>query len=142
MLQRLKPSVSRRTLLLLAGLLWIGVGTLLLSFSVGWLRGGAAAHPIVPVTVGVFAALLFHHFGFLRVVDRNLGRIMPMDGQRCVFSFMSWRSYLMVGLMMAMGVGLRHTQIPRSYLAVLYIGIGLALILSSVRYLRFVLKAP
>jgi hypothetical protein len=138
--KRIKPSVSRRTLLLLAGLLWIGVGTMLLRFAAGWLQAGQVAHLFALVAVGVLAALLIHHFGFLRVVDKNLGRILPMEGKRCVFSFMSWKSYLVVVLMMAMGVGLRHSPIPKPYLAVLYIGIGLALILSSVRYLRVVLQ--
>jgi predicted histidine transporter YuiF (NhaC family) len=137
-LQRLKPAVSGRTLLTLAGLLWIVVGAMLLSFAVRWLRAGQSAHPYLLVAAGVIAALVIHHFGFLKVVDKNLGRILPMEGKRCVFSFMSWKSYLLVGLMMAMGIGLRHSPIPKPYLAVLYVGIGLALILSSIRYLRVV----
>lgn len=141
-LQRFKPAVSRHTLLLLAGLVWIGVGTMLLSLAIGWLRVGHPAHLPAFVATGVLAALLIHHLGFLRVVDQNLGRILPMEGKRCAFSFMSWRSYGMVALMMAMGIGLRHSPIPKPYLAVLYVGIGLALILSSVRYLRVVLMAP
>jgi predicted histidine transporter YuiF (NhaC family) len=140
--KRFKPSVSRRALLLLAGLLWIGVGTLLLRYAVGWLREDQVTHVVALVAVGVLAALLIHHLGFLRVVDKNLGRILPLEGKRCVFSFMSWKSYLVVALMMALGVGLRHSSIPKPYLAVLYIGIGLALILSSVRYLRVVLQDP
>ena len=139
---RLKPAVSRRTLLLLAGLIWFGVGTMLLSFAAGWLRDGRSAHVLLLVVSGVIAALLIHHFGFLRVVDKNLGRILPMEGKRCVFSFMSWKSYLVVALMMAMGIGLRHSSIPKPYLAVLYIGIGLALVLSSIRYLRVLLLTP
>ena len=142
MLQRLKPSVSRRTLLLLAGLLWIGVGAMLLSFAAGWLREGHPAHLFKLIASGLFGALLIHHLGFLRVVDQNLGRILPMEGKRCAFSFMSWKSYLMVGFMMAMGIGLRHSPIPKPFLAVLYIGIGFALILSSIRYLRVLLQAP
>ena len=138
-LHRLKPSVSRRTLLLLAGLLWIGVGTMLVSLAAGWLRESHSRHLSMLVAIGVLAALLIHHFGFLKVVDKNLGRILPMKGKRCVFSFMSWKSYLLVGLMMAMGIGLRHSPIPRPYLAVLYVAIGLALILSSIRYLRVLL---
>ncbi len=112
---------------------------MLLSLAAGWLREGHA-HVFLLVAVGVFAALLIHHFGFLRVVDKNLSRILPMEGKRCVFSFMSWKSYLMVVLMMAMGMGLRHSPIPKPLLAVLYIGIGLALILSSIRYLRVLLQ--
>ena len=122
--------------------MWIGVGVMLLSFAAGWLREGHPAHLYMLVAIGVLAALLIHHFGFLRVVDKNLDRIMPMEGKRCVFSFMSWKSYLLVGLMTAMGIGLRHSPIPKPYLAVLYVGIGLALVLSSIRYLRVLLLAP
>lgn len=141
-LKRFKPAVSRHTLLLLAGLMWVAVGSVLLSRAAGWLREGHPAHLPAFVAVGVFAALLIHHFGFLRVVDRNLGRILPMEGKRCAFSFMSWKSYVMVGSMVALGTGLRLSPIPRPYLAVFYIGIGLALVLSSVRYLRLVLVPP
>ena len=109
---------------------------MLVSLATGWLREGHPAHLLMLVAIGVLAALLIHHFGFLRVVDKNLGRILPMEGARCVFSFMSWKSYIVVAFMMAMGVGLRHSPIPKPYLAVLYVGIGLALILSSIRYLR------
>lgn len=140
-LRQLKPGVSRRTLLLLAGLTWIGVGAMLLGLATGWLRVGHPAHLWALVTSGVLGALLIHHFGFLRVVDKNLGRILPMEGKRCVFSFISWKSYLMVALMMGLGLALRHSPIPKPYLAVLYIGIGLALILSSIRYLRVLLLA-
>ena len=113
----------------------------MLSFSAGWLRGGNSGHIYLRVAIGVVAALLIHHFGFLKIVDKNLGRIMPMEGNRCVFSFMSWRSYLVVGFMMAMGIGLRHSPVPKPDLAVLYVGIGLALVLSSIRYLRVLLLA-
>jgi len=42
--------------------------------------------------------------------------------------------------MITMGAILLHTTIPKHYLAVLYIGIGLALVLSSVRYFRFFIR--
>jgi hypothetical protein len=63
-----------------------------------------------------------------------------MEGKKCVFSFMSWKSYILVAVMVTMGVMLRHSPIPKTYLSVLYIGIGLSLILSSVRYMRVFLS--
>ena len=140
-LLRLKPAVTRRVLLLLAGLVWIGVGGMLVSLAVGWLRAPDALHPYLFASLGTIAAVFIHHFGFLRVVDKNLDRILPMKGKRCVFAFMSWKSYLMVALMMTMGFALRHSPIPKPVLAVLYIGIGLALVLSSTRYLRTMLTS-
>jgi hypothetical protein len=122
--------------------MWIAVGLMLLSLAIGWQQEACSTPLFMRVAIGVFAALLIHHFGFLRIVDRNLGRILPMEGKRCAFSFMPWKSYLFVGLMMVMGVALRHSPLPKPYLAVLYLGIGLALILSSVRYLRVLLLSP
>jgi hypothetical protein len=133
---RFKPAVDKRVLLFLAGFLWISVGSMLLYLAYGWLRATQSGHWFFFVALGVMAAMLIHHFGFLKIVDKNLGRILPMEGKRCIFSFMSLKSYLLVALMVVMGVLLRHSSIPKPYLSILYIGIGLSLILSSVRYLR------
>ncbi len=81
-------------------------------------------------------ALLVHHLGFLKIVDKNLARILQMNGVKCLFAFIPWKSYLMIAVMVIMGGLLRHSMIPKEKLAILYIGIGLALILSSVRYIR------
>lgn len=133
---RFKPAVDKRVLLFLAGFLWICAGSMLLFLAYGWLRAPQSGNAFVFAVMGVIAALLIHHFGFLKIVDKNLGRILPMEGKRCIFSFMSWKSYLLVALMVALGVLLRHSPIPKPYLSSLYIGIGLSLVLSSVRYLR------
>ena len=134
--ERFKPAVDRGVLLFLAGFMWICVGTMLLSFSYSWLHASQEGASFVWVGAGVLLALGIHHFGFLRVVDKNLGRILPMEGKKCLFSFMTWQSYVIVGAMVVLGVLLRHSPIPKRYLSILYSGIGLALILSSVRYLR------
>ena len=138
-LKQFKPSVEKPALLFLAALMWIGVGILLLSRAIVWL-GQSAPLSIAAIVTGTVAALIIHHFGFLKVVDKNLARILPMEGRRCLFSFISWKSYFMVAIMAAMGIGLRHSPIPKSYLAVIYIAIGLALILSSIRYLRVLIS--
>jgi hypothetical protein len=138
-LAKMKPAVNKHVLLFLAGFMWLGVGVMLLCFSFSWLDGFHVHGSFLLGAMGVLVALLVHHFGFLKIVDRNLGRILPMEGTRCVFSFITWKSYIMVAVMVAMGIGLRHSPIPKPYLAVLYTGIGLALILSSVRYLRVLL---
>ncbi len=116
--------------------MWVGVGAMLLSLSYTWLRSIQLPGSLVFAGMGLSLALVVHHFGFLRIVDKNLGRILPMKGKKCLFSFMSWKSYFLVAVMAAMGIRLRHSSIPKSYLSVLYIGIGMALILSSIRYLR------
>lgn len=134
------PAVGKRVLLLLGGCIWIGVGTMLLSFSYGWLHTFQGKHSLLFVFTGIVLAMAIHHLGFLKIVDRNLGRILPLEGKKCVFSFMPWRSYFLVAVMVGVGILLRHSSIPKQYLSILYIGIGLALILSSVRYFRVLLQ--
>ncbi len=131
-----KPAVDKSTLLLLAGSMWAGVGILLLRYSWSWLNAYQGKASILFAVTGTAAALLIHHFGFLRIVDSNVGRILSMEGKKCMFSFITWKSYLIATFMVVMGVALRHSPIPKHYLSIFYTGIGLALILSSVRYFR------
>ncbi|MDX1762810.1 MAG: hypothetical protein R3231_00660 [bacterium] len=139
-LERFKPAVEKRLLLLLSGIVWIAVGAMLLSFAYRWLSEVGGLLSLVCGGAGLMAGLIIHHFGFLKVVDKNLGRILPMQGKQCLFAFQSWRSYFLIVVMMAMGVGLRHSRIPKPYLASIYIGIGMGLILSSLRYLRIFMR--
>lgn len=139
-IQKYKPAVPKSVLLLLAGGLWLCVGCMLLFLAVSWLLDAASINRYVLAGAGVFLALLIHRFGFRKIVDRNLKRILPLTDKRCAFSFMPWKSYLIIPVMIALGAILRHSAIPKPYLSILYVGIGLALILSSMRYLRFFLK--
>jgi hypothetical protein len=132
-----KPGVSRSVLLRIAGVTWIGVSILLNGLSYSWLRTEKPDCAVLAVVIGFVFALLIHHFGFLRVVDKNVARILSMEGRRCAFAFMSWKSYILVLIMIFMGFLLRHSSIPKLYVAILYTAIGTALFFSSVRYLRY-----
>ncbi len=132
----MKPAVDKRVLLFLAGMMWVAVGVYLMHLAWVWLSPPAIVGAPIYAGAGIVAALIIHHLGFLKVVDRNLGRILPMEGKRCVFSFMSWKSYVLVAVMIAMGRALRHSPLPKTWLSVIYIAIGLSLLLSSIRYLR------
>jgi hypothetical protein len=133
---RYKPAVTKAVLLFLAGGLWLCVGFMLLTLAVSWLSEASNVNRSLILGVGVVLAFLIHHFGFQKIADKNLSRILPIEEKRCLFSFMPWRSYLIVPIMITMGTILRHSSVPKQYLAILYTGIGLALILSSVRYAR------
>lgn len=138
--ETLKPAVNKHFLVFLAGFMWIGVGVMLDIFACTWLIAYGKNLAFVFATAGFFLSLIIHHFGFLRIVDKNLGRISKMEGKRCAFSFMTWKSYLIVAVMVTMGILLRHSAIPKQYLSVLYTAIGTALLLSSVRYFRNAFK--
>jgi len=140
-IKKYKPAVTREVLLFLAGALWFSVGCILLAFAGFWLLSAERGQRIMCGGAGILIALPVHHFGLLKIVDRNLARLPAGDEKKCLFSFMPWKSYLIIPVMITLGVLLRHSAIPKPYLAILYVGMGLALLLSSLRYLRYFLQA-
>lgn len=137
-MEKYKPAVTKTVLLFMAGFIWACVGTMLLFLAFSWLTAGfvtQAAFYVFSAAGGVLA-LVVHHFGFLKIVDKNLDRILPMNGKKCLFAFIPWKSYLTIAVMIALGAFLRRSGIPKQYLAILYTTVGLALILSSIRYMR------
>jgi hypothetical protein len=128
--------VNRKVLLLLAGLVWTVVGLALCAMAVYWLaitRGNW----IVPLTSGMIAGTLAYYFGFLRLVQENKDRIYmqaPGKNMICLFAFQSWRSYVIIVVMVALGYFLRHLSVSRLYLVPIYLTIGLGLFLASLHY--------
>jgi hypothetical protein len=139
--EKWKPAVPKIGLLFMAGMIWLSIGVTMDGVAYSWLKAENLRPVLLISSIGFFLALLIHHFGFLRIVDRNLGRILPMEGRRCLFSFMPWKSYILVMVMMFGGFFLRQSTLPKPYLALLYLAIGTALMLSSVRYLRYLIMA-
>jgi hypothetical protein len=140
-MEKWKPAVSKSGLLFMAGMIWLSIGVMMDSIAYSWLKSENLRPALLISSIGFVLALLIHHFGFLRIVDRNLGRILPLEGRRCLFSFMPWKSYILVMVMILGGFLLRHSALPKSYLALFYLAIGTALMLSSVRYLRYLIMA-
>ena len=136
-IRKFTPSVDKRILVLLAGLMWCGVGIMLVRFAVIWLSPLGIRGAGIYFAGGFLAAMPIHHFGFLKIADKNLSRLLPLTERKCLFSFMTWKSYIIVLVMVSMGIALRHSALPKRYLSILYNGIGLALFLSGIRYLRF-----
>jgi hypothetical protein len=139
-IRKFTPLVDKKILVLLAGLMWCGVGVMLIRFAVSWLATYNWKEQGLYYAIGFLAAMPIHHFGFLKIADRNLNRLLPIAEKKCIFSFMTWKSYLIVLVMVSMGIALRHSSIPKRYLSILYNGIGLALFLSGIRYFRFFFK--
>lgn len=134
---KFKPAVTKNVMILLAGLLWACVGIMLLLLALSWLSAFSQINRYLFLCAGVVVALFFHHFVFLKIVDKNLARLLPIIEKKCLFYFLPFKSYFIILVMIALGSILRHSAIPKQYLAIIYAGIGIALILSSVRYGRF-----
>jgi len=131
---RLKPAVPKHWLIAIAGLVWAMAGIMLARLAWSWLRTMPALQAGGLVAAGLVLAVVFHRFMLLRLARRNMARIGNYADKGCLFAFQAWRSYFMILLMIAMGSFLRHTAIPRVYLALLYTAMGGALLIASMGY--------
>jgi hypothetical protein len=57
-----KPGVSKNTLLLIAGMLWLGMGITLVISSYSWLKIERLEYALSASIIGFICALVIHHF--------------------------------------------------------------------------------
>lgn len=129
-----KPAVNRRVLIFLSGITWSIVGLILCNTAFGWLD--LKGNGFFFVFAGFLVSLFAYFFSFSKIADRNIQRISQMGEKVCIFAFQTWKSYTMIAVMIGLGILLRYLPVPKYYLSVIYIGIGLALFLASIRYYR------
>ena len=138
---KLKPVVRRCSLLLISGLMWSAVGIMLNAFAYRWLHTMPIMQIIPAVTGGIILGLTITFFGFSKIVQKNINRILALPVRVCVFAFQEWKSYILIVVMMSMGIYLRsHSFMPKVILGGGYIGIGTALFLSGLPYYREFIK--
>lgn len=134
LINKFNPAVSRKWLLLLAGLMWTGVGLLLGSFALRWLIAAPSISSLGLGLLGLAVALAAYRLQFSRLALKNIERIQALAEKACVFAFQAWKGYLIIAVMMTGGMLLRHSALPKPYLAVVYAAIGGALLLASRHY--------
>lgn len=129
-----KPAVPQKWLIGLAGILWSGVGAMLCIQAFFWLKA-AAVEQVVPLSIGgILLACIAYRFIFSQIAQSNIYRIGSLSTESCIFAFQAWKSYLVIVLMVVIGLVLRGSPFPKHYLSVVYIAIGGALFLSSLKY--------
>jgi hypothetical protein len=128
--------VHRRWLFAIAGVIWSAVGVLLVGYAVVWLAPVALTLEIELAAAGLVVAAVFVRFVFQGIVAKNIVRID--EGPECAsaWAFQGWKSYLVTVFMVGLGITLRHSALPKPGLAVVYEGIGVALLLTSLLYHR------
>lgn len=144
---RIKPAVSKCLLIFLAGLMWSTVGVMLCSMAYYWLKGVDWLTALLLGLFGIILSLAAYRFGFSGIARKNIDRICLLPERGCIFAFQAWKSYLIIACMITLGIILRHSPIPKHYLATVYTTIGGALLLSSLHYYRrlwqlLILKKP
>jgi len=122
--------VRKSVHLCLAPLIWTAVGTVLMVRGWIWIGPGLARFfVILALLVGTLKAL----FVLDKTAERTIQRIMAFSERTCIFAVYSWKTWLLVALMMTFGITMRTLTDPGVGIGSLYIAIGWALLFASRR---------
>jgi len=133
---KLNPRVHKNWFYFMGGLVWTGVGILLWSWAFYWLSMFSTTVLITYGATGIILGLIVYKLGFFKVAFKNIKRICEMKERNCIFAFQKWKSYILVVFMIALGITLRHSSIPKNYLAIVYLTMGGALLFSSFHFYK------
>lgn len=128
----LKPALNRRGHLFMAALTWTVVGIVLSIVGVRWIFQTDEGSRWLFLSLAIIVGLGKGIFVLRRTARRNVERIIRRGDGKCIGGFFSWKTWLLVLGMMAMGRWLRSSDLPLWFMGTLYAGIGLALASSSV----------
>jgi hypothetical protein len=128
--------LAPRSLGWLAFGLWLLGGVVLLSLGAARLalaaRGGATAVVVAAVAV---AALAVGWFVLRRTAQRNIDRLAALEQDQRPIHVYGVRSWVVIGLMTALSVGLTLGGVPPLWRGMVNVAIGAALAASSLSYL-------
>jgi len=139
-LSHLKPTVPKCWLFAASGVMWSAVGIMMCATAIGWLADRGMGWGMAYGLAGLVLAVLPVRWGFGSIAQKNIRRLRRLPDRGCFFAFQAWKSYLIIMVMIALGVTLRHSSIPKHFLAVAYTAIGGALIVGSFYYYRHLLR--
>ena len=127
-------NVKKRTLLLIAGIVWLMAG-----FNVA--RLGVLSYAVIEKRwyLYVLSAVVFVLFGrmFFKMSKKHTKRIIGYEEYRPFWHFFDVKAYLMMACMMSGGIGFRAAGIfPDIFVAFFYSGLGCALALAGVLFAK------
>ena len=122
-------------LLLVNGLLWTAIGTKIALTGIGAYK----SLPVIPWWYFLLSVLVFAGFYvmFTGVVRKYAERIEAMQAPRTsIFKTFSVKGYIIIAFMITLGITLKHIpQIPDSFIAWFYCGLGPGLLSAGIRFI-------
>ncbi len=135
------PRVNKNILILISGVLWTGVGILLINIASRWFSILNQNELILSIIFGILLGTAISYFGFSNLAQKNIERINLYTDKVCIWAFQKWQTYFLIIFMISLGVFMRTTSIvPKFLLTPMYIGIGFALFTASFKYYIFLFK--
>jgi hypothetical protein len=131
---RMTPAAAMRTRLVAAAVLWTTVGSVLAFVGVRWVLMACSSGVLRAMALVTAAMVGFvkSRVVFRRTAARVTARLLSQGDGRCFGGFLSWKSWLTVVVMAALGRLLRASGIPCLWLGLAYSAVGVGLTLASV----------
>ena len=130
--------VSKRTLLFIAGLVWLAAGVNILRIGLKVLVplfSGATGRLLLALGLAAVICAAFSLM-FHRIVVKHTNRILGYETKQPVYRFFDGKSYLLMAFMMTLGITLRRSGlVPEFFFAWFYTGLGTALSVAGIRFL-------
>lgn len=134
----MKYGVSRQSLLITAGIVWIVAGANILRIGiVTWLD--TSQEWLFKVCEATAVFLLFFLFVFKKLYYKHTQRIeQKKEDKNCPFSFFDAKGWIIMTLMMTMGITIRVFHLlPDSFISVFYTGLSVALMITGALFVRY-----
>jgi hypothetical protein len=125
------PRASRGTRLLIASLIWTSVGIGLLVTGLHWLLAHTSPLWIAAIPLAALLGAMKGNLVLRPRADANAQRILDSPDTLCIGGAFSWSSWGIALSMMLMGVLLRRSALPRTWLGLIYTAAGAALLTAS-----------
>lgn len=131
---REKFCVKKKTLLLIAGIVWLMAG-------INVARLGVVSYMLIERKwyLYVLSVIVFAMFGtmFYKMSKKHTKRILSYETDRPFWHFFDKKAYILMACMMGGGIGFRAAGIfPDIFVAFFYSGVGCVLALAGVTFTR------
>ena len=134
-LEKIKPGVQKRTLLLIAGFAWSIAGGILITRSLVHLIG-VNHHLLLEIILGIAFGVMFYILLFARISKKHITRINFIEiNNPCFFSFFNFRSYLLMTIMICGSIAIRLSGlINQEIIYTFFLCMGIPLLVSAWRF--------
>jgi len=134
-----KPGIPKRYLLIISGIVWSFAGLFLLIKGVSSIHRYSLPHTMLLSVIGIAGGLLFYIIVFEKISSKHTARIFRMKIHKpCLFSFFSFRNYILMIIMISSGILLKRTELlTGDPLYTFYFVMGLPLLLSAIKFYHY-----
>lgn len=127
----------KKTSLIIVGIVWATVGIGLSIAGINWISHlGFGPKMIIFISLSVVIGLLKGKFILQKIAKKYYKRSEVIEFNKNDI-YLGWlkilgvRGFILIGLMIAMGSFLRHSNIDRPILGIIYLAVGMALVYAS-----------